>query len=38
VSYPTAAGGLLGHWLVLLGFSTIFLVVAGLALRQDESI
>jgi len=37
VDYPTSAGGLSTHWLVLFGFSTVLLVAAGFALRQDES-
>ncbi|NWF69741.1 MAG: ATP-binding cassette domain-containing protein [Chloroflexi bacterium] len=37
VAYADSALGLLGRWLALAAFSTVFLVVAGLSLRRDES-
>jgi len=37
VDYPTSADGLLLHWGVLLLFSVVFLVGAGLALNRTES-
>jgi hypothetical protein len=37
VTYATTGGELLVRWLVLAGFSVLFLVVGGLALNRSES-
>jgi hypothetical protein len=37
LNYPSTAGGLWVRWGVMIGFSALFLVLAGLALNRSES-